>query len=70
MQFNFFGKDEPEAGEKTLKLLREKEIKIPVIFCSSLNWHISGSIGTVFYNEHRYWEQDMRAMIKKAETTL
>lgn len=70
MHFNFFGKDDPEAGEKTLKILREKGIKLPVIFCSSQNWQISGSIGTVFYNEHRYWEQDMREMIKKVEAIL
>ena len=70
MHFNFFGKDDTEAGEKTLKLLREKGINIPVIFCSSQNWQIPGSIGTVFYNERRYWEQDMREMIKKAEATI
>ena len=67
MHFDFFGKDDSEAGEKTLKLLREKGIEIPVIFCSSQNWQIPGSIGTVFYNESRYWEQDMREMIKKVE---
>lgn len=70
MHYNFFGKDDPEAGEKTLKLLQEKGIKIPVFFCSSQNWQISGSIGTVFYNESRYWEQDMRKMIKKAEALI
>ncbi|MGB4661759.1 MAG: hypothetical protein WBI07_21475 [Mobilitalea sp.] len=70
MHFNFFGKDDTEAGEKTLKHLREKGIKLPVVFCSSQNWQIQGSIGTVFYNEQRYWEQDMREMIKKVEAIL
>lgn len=70
MHFNFMGKDDREAGEKTLKIIREKGINIPVIFCSAQNWQIPGSIGSVFYNEHRYWEQDMRAILKKVEATL
>lgn len=70
MHFNFFGKDDLEAGEKTLKLLRKKGIGIPVIFCSSQNWQIPGAVGTVFYNECRYWEQDMQEMVRKVEAMI
>lgn len=43
MHFNYFGENDREAGEKTLKLLHEKGYDIPTIFCSSQNWKVPGS---------------------------
>lgn len=60
MQFEFYGKEDLEAGIKTMKTLRDKEINIPIIFCSSQNWSIPGSIDSVFYNERRSWEDDLK----------
>ena len=56
MHFDYFGKDDRAAGEKLMKLLREKGIEIPIIFCSSQNWKIEGALGNIFYNPRRSWE--------------
>ncbi len=58
MHFDFFGSDDHEAGEKTLALMRKKGHDIPVIFCSSQNWRVPGSIGIIFYNPNRDWESE------------
>lgn len=65
MHFDFFGEEDMEAGEKTMKKLREMGIQIPVIFCSSQNWKIPGSIGTVFYNANRDWEGDLKMLLDR-----
>ncbi len=65
MQFNYFGADDREAGEKTMNLLRDKGYEIPVIFCSSENWKIPGAVGCIFYNPRRDWESEADALLKK-----
>lgn len=67
MHFEFYGENDRAAGEKTMKLLREKAIEIPVIICSSQNWNIPGAVANVFYNERRYWEDDLRRALDKLE---
>ncbi|MCM1234513.1 MAG: hypothetical protein NC489_30805 [Ruminococcus flavefaciens] len=58
MHFPFFGKDDPVAGEKTMRLIREMGVDAPIAFCSSQNWKVPGSIGTIWYNEYRDWERE------------
>lgn len=65
MHFDFYGKDDIEAGEKTMKLIREKGIDTPIIFCSSQNWKIPGAVGNIFYNERRDWETEARALFQE-----
>jgi len=60
MHFDFFGEDDQEAGEKLMNLMREKGYETPVIFCSSENWKIPGSFGTIYYNPRRNWEDDAK----------
>ena len=65
MHFDFYGTDDREAGEKTLNLIRERGYTIPVIFCSSQNWKIPGSIGNIFYNPRRDWEIEADELFRK-----
>lgn len=65
MHFDFYGEDDRAAGEKTMKQLQEKGIEIPVIICSSQNWNIPGAVANVFYNERRYWEEDLKRALDK-----
>ncbi len=65
MHFDFYGTDDHEAGEKTLNLIRERGYTIPVIFCSSQNWKIPGSIGNIFYNPRRDWEIEADELFRK-----
>ena len=67
MHFDYFGVNDHAAGEKLLALIREKGIDLPVIFCSSQNWKVPGSIGNIFYNPNRDWEfeaDDLFQMIR------
>lgn len=56
MHFSFEEKDDQQAGEKTMDCIRKKGIGTPIIFCSSRNWKVPGSLGNIFYNERRDWE--------------
>lgn len=37
--------DVADAGEQLIKLLNEKEIRVPVIVCSSVNYKVAGAYG-------------------------
>ena len=65
MHFDFFGEDDHDAGEKVMKLLREKGINTPIIFCSSQNWIIPGAVGNIYYNPYRDWEIEADELFKK-----
>lgn len=65
MHFDFFGKVDNEAGEKTLNLLRKKGIEIPVIMCSSQNFIIPGTVACIYYNNIRDWESDLKKALDK-----
>lgn len=64
MHYDFYGNDDRNAGEKTMKILREKGIETPVIFCSSQNWKIPGAVGNIFFHERRDWESEAKELIK------
>lgn len=54
-----------EAGYKLIEKLKEENINIPVIVCSSQNWTVLGSIGTVWYNDLRDINFDFKELIEK-----
>ena len=64
MEFEYYGSLDPEAGEKLMDLIREKGYDIPVIFCSSQNWNIPGSFGSIFYNPRRDWELEAAELFR------
>ncbi len=68
MHFDFFGTDDHEAGEKTLNLIRKQGYDIPVIFCSSQNWKVPGSIGNIFYNPRKDWEFEADQLFRMIRT--
>ena len=65
MHFDFFGTDDRAAGENTLNLIREKGYTTPVIFCSSQNWDIPGSLGSIFFHPERDWEFEADALFRR-----
>lgn len=64
MQYDLYGTDDDRVGEKNMKILREKGIDTPVVFCSSHKWKISGAVGNIFFNERRNWESEIRELLK------
>lgn len=67
MFFPIFPKERmTEAGMYVLKELREKEIAIPVIVCSSVQYCLPNVVGCIRYNEWRGdLDGDMREMIER-----
>lgn len=68
MHFKFEGKDDIRAGEKTMSCIREKGIDTPIIFCSSQNWKIPGTLGNIFFNERRDWEREAEELFRTIKT--
>jgi hypothetical protein len=54
-----------EAGDKFIDMLSKRNINLPIIMCSSDNLQIDGILGTVWYVEHRNWENDLTRLVKK-----
>ncbi len=48
-----------------LERLKERGIKIPVIICSTQNFHSPDALGTVWYSKLRDIEFDFKEMLRK-----
>lgn len=53
------------AGYILLERMKEREIKIPVIICSTQNFHSPDALGTVWYNKLRDIEFDFKEILRK-----
>lgn len=54
-----------EAGYKLIKTLKEENINIPIIICSSQNWSSPDTLGTVWYNKSRDLNWDFKNILTK-----
>ncbi len=54
-----------EAGFKLLEKLKEEQIEIPVIICSSLRFQVPEILGTVWYNKSQDIYLDFRNLLQK-----
>jgi hypothetical protein len=59
MHFSVNGVDDTKAG------FYIKEIQIPIIVCSSINYNIPEIAGCVFYNRSRDLSWDFREVLSK-----
>lgn len=57
------GGDEVEAGFIFIREMKEKEIAIPIIVCSSVSYQVSDVLGTVHYSEKIDWEKQLGSLI-------
>ena len=65
MQFPVSGTYNKEAGRYVIKELKSKNINIPIIICSSINYDIPDVAGCIFYNKSRNLNWDMKEILKK-----
>lgn len=71
MHFAVNGIDDWKAGEYVISELKRRNIKIPIIVCSSVRYNYSNSfkypnvIDCVFYNENRDLNWDFKEALKK-----
>lgn len=69
MHFSVHGEDRLDAGEWVIEKLKEKEIPIPIILCSSVRYQFPGTVACIFYNEKsRDIDSDMRDALRIAES--
>ena len=59
------GGDEFASGEKLIQIAVERKWDIPIILCSSINYHFSEILGAVHYSENDNWEEKMRQLVEK-----
>ena len=60
-----FGEKPEQSGELLIKTLEKRQLNIPVIMCSSINYQIPGILGSVHYSENENWEIQLIQMVKK-----
>ena len=53
------------AGFILIERMKEREIRIPVIICSTRNFHSPDTLGTVWYNELRDIEFDFKELLQR-----
>ena len=53
------------AGYILLERLKERGIKIPVIICSTQNFHSADALGTVWYSKLRDIDADFKEILRK-----
>lgn len=56
-----------KAGFILLDKMKEREINIPVIICSTINYSSSEVVGTVWYNKMKDIQFDFREILQKMD---
>lgn len=59
------GGKEEESGEELIRVAKEKSWNIPIILCSSLNYHFPEILGSVHYSKKEDWESKIVDLIKR-----
>ncbi len=59
------GAEVPDAGNQLIKRLQSEDINIPVIVCSSVPYQIPEILGTVWYDERRDLNRDLKELLDK-----
>ena len=55
----------PDAGNQLIKRLQSEDINIPVIVCSSVPYQIPEILGTIWYDERRDLNRDIKELLDK-----
>lgn len=64
------GPSDWRAGERLIQILIEKNINLPVIVCSTKNYRIPGSYGSVWYSDLSDWEMELIDLTQKRKKEL
>ena len=59
------GEAVPDAGNQLIKRLQSEDINIPVIVCSSVPYQIPEILGTIWYDERRDLNRDIKELLDK-----
>ena len=58
------GGSEEEAGKILISKMKEMQLNIPIIVCSSARYRIEEILGAVLYSEKSDWERQLQEMVR------
>lgn len=53
-----------KAGEMLIQRMKDLQLSIPIILCSSVRYRIPEILGTVYYSKSFDWERELQELIK------
>ena len=53
-----------DAGEVFIGQMKEQNVEIPIIVCSSMRLRMREAYGCVWYHERNDWEMELRGMVR------
>lgn len=53
-----------DAGEVFIGRMKDQNVEIPIIVCSSMRLRIREAYGCVWYHERNDWEMELRGMVR------
>lgn len=59
------GYEERDTGDKFIKFVKKKRLKLPIIICSSVNIKDGSVFGCVWFSALANWEMELRGMIEE-----
>ncbi len=59
------GGEVPDAGNQLIRRLQSEDINIPIIVCSSVPYQIPEILGTIWYDERRDLNRDIKELLDK-----
>ena len=65
MYFSVHGAESEEAGLYVIEELKKRNIQMPIIVCSSLNYNIPEITGCVFYNKSKDLSWEFREVLNR-----
>ena len=58
------GGSEEEAGKILISKMKEMQLNIPIIVCSSARYRIEEILGAVLYSEKNDWERQLQELVR------
>lgn len=58
------GGSEEEAGKILIGKMKEMQLNIPIIVCSSARYRIEEILGAVLYSEKNDWERQLKELVR------
>lgn len=58
------GGSEEEAGKILIGKMKEMQLNIPIIVCSSARYRIEEILGAVLYSEKNDWERQLQELVR------
>lgn len=59
------GGEAVQSGEIFITKMKEMEIEVPIILCSSVRYQIPDILGTVYYSQNSDWERQLGNLVQK-----